>query len=449
MQESKTGILAQNAQSNAPRQRRKLRLRWWAALSIIPLFGIITAFGIAPQTAHLDVPVATVIEDIALPLENLPSTVNGASAREAVWHIDQVRRDDTFSTLLQRLNIRNPDAIEFLRTSADAQALASQLSPGHTLLVKTSEQGELLSLQYQTGATSALSVTKTATGYRAEEHAMLLETSTIAKSARIRSSLFAATDEADIPDRIAMQIADIFSSELDFHLDLRIGDQFSVLYEANYYNGELIKTGRVLAAEFVNQGQVHRAVLYRDPSGHEGYYTPQGKNVHRPFLRSPLEFSRISSGFTLARLHPILKTWRAHKGIDYAAPIGTRVKAAADATVDFAGKQAGYGNVVTLRHKGGITTVYGHLSRIAPGVRKGASLAQGDTIGFVGMSGLATGPHLHYEFRINGQHRDPLKVALPDATPVPGIYQSHFAHNIQELTTQLNLLHNTNTASLE
>jgi len=442
VQESTTGILAQISQP----QERKLRLHWLIAISAIPLFGIVTAFGIAPQTSLHDVTVSTVIEEVALPEVVATSE---PSLSEPLWQIDQVRRDDTLANLLSRLNIRNTEAVDFLRRAPEAKALSTQLSPGHTIHAKASETGELISLQYQSGANSVLSVEKTAHGYEAEERPMLLESRVLVKSARIRSSLFAATDAADIPDRIAMQLADIFSSDIDFHLDLRAGDHFTVVYQANYNNGEFIKTGRVLAAEFVNQGKSYRATLYRNPSGQESYYTPEGKSVHKPFLRSPLEFSRISSGFALSRFHPILQQWRAHKGVDYAAPIGTGVKATADATVIFAGVQPGYGNVVMLKHQGGINTVYGHLSRIAPGVRKGAVLVQGDAVGFVGMSGLATGPHLHYEFRVQGEHRDPLKVALPNAIPVPGIYRQDFAQRIEPLITQLNLLRNTNTASLD
>lgn len=444
MQESKTGILAQNT----PPQERKLRLRWLLGISAIPLFGIVTAFGIAPQTASRDIPVSSVIEEITLPTtaEVTPSI---SLENQPLWQVDQVRRDDTFASLLDRINVRNPEAIDFLRLDREARPLASQLRPGRTILVKTTDKGDLLALQYQTGTDSALIVQKTNQGYQAKEQPVALENRTLVKSAQIHSSLFAATDEAGIPDRIAMQLADIFSTEIDFHLDLRDGNRFTVVFDASYNNGELIKTGHVLAAEFLNQGKTYRAVLYRDPTGKESYYTADGKSMHKAFLRSPLEFSRISSGFSMARLHPILKTLRAHKGIDYAAPIGTGVKSTADATVTFVGSQAGYGNVVMLQHQGSISTVYAHLSRIAPGLRKGAKLMQGEIIGLVGMTGLATGPHLHYEFRIQGTQRDPLRVALPDARPVPAEYRTDFENREQPLLAKLDLLRGTNTASLD
>jgi murein DD-endopeptidase MepM/ murein hydrolase activator NlpD len=261
--------------------------------------------------------------------------------------------------------------------------------------------------------------------------------------------LFGATDEAGIPDAIAIQLAEIFSSDIDFHSDLRKGDRFVVVYEASYSNGEMIRTGQVLAAEFVNNGKTYRAVRYRDPDGQVGYYTPEGKSLHKSFLRSPLEFSRISSGFSLGRFHPILQKMRAHKGVDYAAPTGTRIKASADGVVDFVGVKGGYGNVIILRHANGISTVYGHLSRFAAGLRKGTRISQGEIIGFVGMSGMATGPHLHYEFLMNGQHRDPLKVALPASQPIKSKYVADFESSSAELVAQINLLSASNLASLE
>jgi len=302
------------------------------------------------------------------------------------------------------------------------------------------EDGELLKLQYETSSTSAFNVERTATGYRAYTAEPTLTLNNAYKSAVIKNSLFEATDSAGIPDQIALQLADIFSSDIDFYRDLRRDDRFSVIYEASYNNGELVKVGQVLAAEFVNQGKTYKAVLYRGPDGKSGYYTPDGKSLHKSFLRSPLEFTRISSGFSLGRFHPILQKIRAHKGVDYAAPIGTRVKAPADGVVAFAGKKGGYGNVIILKHANGVSTVYGHLSRFAANLHNGLKVSQGDIIGYVGMTGLATGPHLHYEFLLNGEHRDPLKVALPLALPLPEQYKTEFMANSQALVAQLNLL---------
>lgn len=444
MQIGKSGILAQKPAT----QERKLRLRWLLAASCIPLFGIITAFGIAPQTSELNIPVSTVIEDIALPHSTIADVIaNGEN--ESIWQTDQVKHDDTLSSLLDRLNIHNADAIEFLRRAPAASAFSSQLRPGRTVLAKTSADGELLELLYQTGPDTALQVKREANAYRAEQVQVTLENRTLMKSADIQTSLFAATDEAGIPDAIAMQIADIFSSDIDFHLDLRKGDRFSVVYEASYNNGSLVKSGRVLTAEFVNQGKTYLAMLYRDQAGHANYYTPEGKSLHKTFLRSPLEFSRISSGFSLARFHPVLQTWRAHKGVDFAAPIGTRIKATADGTVTFVGTKGGYGNVIMLQHAGDTATVYGHLSHFASGLHKGQQVAQGEVIGQVGMSGLATGPHLHYEFRVHGEFRDPIKVAMPSSAPLTKAALAAFLQQVQPLVAQLALLRHTNTVSLD
>jgi murein DD-endopeptidase MepM/ murein hydrolase activator NlpD len=442
--QEKTAILSQNNSARTHKQR----LRWLLAVSSIPLFGIVAAFGIAPKELPLNVPAIEVIEDVALPAP-LVSADNAAEYTTPLWQVDQVRRDDTLSSLLDRINIRNPEAVAFLRQSPDARVLATQLRPGRTILSKTTSDGELLELQFQNDINHALVVKKSSDGYQAQEMPLILESRILVKSAEIQSSLFAATDAAGIPDQIAIQLANIFSSDIDFNLDLRKGDRFTVVYEASFSNGELINTGRVLGTEFINQGKTRSAILYHDADGRENYYTPDGKSLQKAFLRSPLEFSRISSGFTLARFHPVLQTWRAHKGVDYAAPTGTRVRAVANATVTFAGGRGGYGNVVVLQHAGGISTVYGHLSRFAPGVRKGYKVRQGEVVGFVGMTGLATGPHLHYEFRVHDEHRDPLKVVLPTSVPLPAESLAEFSKQAEPLVAQLDLLRGSNLASLE
>ncbi|HWT27883.1 MAG TPA: M23 family peptidase, partial [Methylophilaceae bacterium] len=263
------------------------------AISSIPLFGIYAAFGIAPQTVVEDIPVATVIEQLTLPQAPLASDLSTAATGQ-FWQTDIVRRDDTLSSLMARLNITNPDALSFLRTSPSASSLASQLIPGRSIQAQTTADGDLLTLEYPNGNATLLHVERTDSGYRAEIHDASLQTHSVLKTAEIKSSLFGATDEAGIPDAIAIQLAEIFSSDIDFHSDLRKGDRFVVVYEASYSNGELMKTGQVLAAEFVNDGKTYRAVRYRDPDGQVGYYTPEGRSLHKSFLRSPLEFTRIS-----------------------------------------------------------------------------------------------------------------------------------------------------------
>jgi murein DD-endopeptidase MepM/ murein hydrolase activator NlpD len=217
----------------------------------------------------------------------------------------------------------------------------------------------------------------------------------------------------------------------------------------NYSNGEPVRAGRILAAEFVNQGKRHRVVYFKPDNSHGDYYTPDGQSVRKAFLRSPLDFSRVSSGFSMARLHPVLGTWRAHKGVDYSAVTGTKVKTTANGIVSFAGDQGAYGNVVMIEHQGHHTTVYGHLSRFPKGMHRGQRVGQGDVIGYVGMTGLATGPHLHYEFIVNAQHRDPLKAVLPDAPSLNGTQKLAFQESTRSLITRLGLLKNANLAKLD
>lgn len=443
LENSKPRILTQKTSTQA----RKLDLRWIIAISCLPLLGIATAFGIAPQTLTDNISIETVVEDVTLPQLDSLSSVNAFT--ESFWVTETIRRDDTLAALLKRLNIRNEDAIEFLRTNHDASALASQLKPGQSVRAQTNEAGKLIELQYQVSNSSLLSVTNSDAGYIAKTHEINFNKHTVLKSATIKNSLFGATDAADIPDSVAMQIVDIFSTDIDFQADLRKGDRLVVVYEAEYSEGLQVKAGQVLSAEFTNDGKTYSAFIYRDPSGQATYYSNDGKSMHKSFLRSPLEFSRISSGFSAGRLHPVLQTMRAHKGVDYAAPIGTRVKASGDGIVEFVGSKGGYGNVIVLQHNNKISTVYGHLSGFAPGLHQGTKVSQGEVIAYVGKTGLATGPHLHYEFLLNGEHRDPVTVALPSAEPIPTNYKAAFLAQKAEYAAQLNLLRTSNVASID
>lgn len=437
-----SAILAQIAN----KAERKLKLRWILAISSLPLFGIYAAFGVAPQTMTGTIATATVVEEIALPdAANTQTNV----AEQHFWYKDHVRRDDTLNNLLSRLNVHNRDAINFIRSDAVASEITSALKPSHNMEAQTDGDGNLISLEYQLDTDQFINVTQTPSGYSASKVTHKLESRPILKSAKIKSSLFGATDDANIPDDVAIQVAEMFESQIDFNTDLRRGDHFNVIYEGSYDEGELVKTGDVLAAEFVNNGKTYQAVGYRDASGEMQYYTPDGKSLHKSFLRSPLEFTRVSSGFSTGRFHPILQRIKAHQGVDLAAPTGTRVKASGEAVVDFVGQKGGYGNVIVLKHENGVSTVYGHLSRFADGLHRGEKVAQGDVIGFVGMTGLATGPHLHYEFMVNGEHRDPMTVALPKADPITGQNKVAFDVISRELTAQIDLLGNSNIAALE
>ena len=396
------------------------RLAALFVLLFVPPVAVVTAFGIAPDSAPIDVQQSLVREPIDLPQ---PQSADAAGARFVTQ--ERVLRGDTVAALFERLGVRDAKALEFLKADATGRLIFRQLVPGRVLQAETSEDGDLLALRYFVNSGSLLEVTRTSDGLRARQRVITEAPRLVYKTATIRSSLFAATDAAGIPDAVAMQIARVFATDIDFHSDLRRGDRFSVIYEMVYEAGELVAPGRIIAAEFVNDGRIYHAVLFRDDEGNEGYYSLDGTNRAKAFLRSPVEFTRISSGFG-TRFHPIFKNWRAHTGVDFAAPKGTRVLASADGHVVSAGWRGGYGNAIEIRHGSGITTLYGHLSAFASGIRAGAHVQQGQAIGYVGATGFATGPHLHYEFRIAGVSQDPLRVALPKADPVPARFRGKF-----------------------
>jgi murein DD-endopeptidase MepM/ murein hydrolase activator NlpD len=290
------------------------------------------------------------------------------------WREETIRRGDTVGVVLARMGVRDPDLAKFIHADPSARPLY-RLLPGKSLRVKVDEDGDPVALRYLTRDGEMLEINQNDEGeFRGKSAPPAVATRVQLRSGRIQSSLFGAADAAGMPDSVTMQLAEIFSGDIDFFYDLRRGDRFTVAYEVVEMDGEPIRIGRVLAAEFVNKGVTFRAYHFTDPllTGPEGgYYTEDGKNLKKAFLRTPMEFSRVTSGFTLARFHPILNMWRAHKGIDYGAPTGTPVRATGDGTVETAGKQGGYGNFVLLKHQGTYSTAYGHLSRFAAGIRKG------------------------------------------------------------------------------
>ena len=414
------------------------------AAIVLPFVGVVAAFGIAPGTVTDPVQQSLLVKEIELSARR-----TGAGADEGYWREERIQRGETVPTLLARLGADDPEALRMLRNTRSARPLFYQLVPGRTVRAQITADGRLLELRYRNGG-NLLTVARTADGFTAAEKPVELERRVLMKSAEIRSSLFAATDAAGLSDAIATQLADMFSTDIDFHRDLRRGDHFSVLYEAYYDGGELVRSGRVLAAEFINVGKLYRAVYFQQPGKHGGYYTADGRNIRKAFLRSPLEYSRIASGFSSSRFHPILRQWRAHKGIDYAAPAGTRVKATGDGVVEFVGRDnRGYGNLVVLRHQSKYTTWYGHLSGFAKGLRKGMRVGQSEVIGTVGSTGLATGPHLHYEFRINDVHQNPLRVVMPAAPPISPEQKPVFEAEVAPLVQQLLLLRNTHLVRLD
>lgn len=415
-----------------------------SVLLALPVFGVLTAFGVATDTQLDKIERHEIIASL-----NLPTLEQEASKAEQFRASERVQRGDTVATLLQRLNVDDPAAFTFLRTEPAAKAIF-QLRPNRTLQATTNTEGKLLSLKYLYSSEEYLHVTRQDSGvsFNAEKKKVVPTAQLVRRSGVIRSSLYSATDNADIPDAVANQIARIFSTDIDFHVDLRKGDQFSVVYEMLYQDGEPLGAGRVLSAEFTNKGKAFEAYLFTDAEGSDGYYSAEGQNRAKSFLRSALAFSRVSSGFG-GRFHPLLKNWRQHTGVDFAAPRGTLIWATADGIVEFAGVKGGYGNVIEIRHSGSVTTLYGHMSGFAANVRRGSRVSQGQTIGYVGATGWATGPHLHYEFKIAGSHQDPMRVALPKAEPLAQKYIAAFKQSAQAQSAQLALLRDTSFGKFE
>ncbi len=378
------------------------------------------AFGIAPRAPDAaDLPQLWVTEKIQL--SSLDEQLEALAAQPMSLVRGDVTRDsDTGESLLARLGAIDPSAAFFLRSDPIARMVLRGRS-GKLVQARTDSDGQLVELvarypserrEFATSHFVRLTISRVDGAWQARTELAPLSSRVQLASGTVHSTLFAATDEAGVPDVVASQLADIFSTDIDFHRELRRGDTFSVAYEALTADGEPVPwndgAGRVLAAEFVNAGRAYHALWFDSASGRGGYFDAQGVSKRRTFLASPMEFSRITSGFAL-RFHPILQSWRRHLGVDYAAPVGTPVRAIGEGVVDFAGWQNGYGNVVQIQHGQDRSTLYAHLSRID--VRKGQRVTQGDHVGAVGMTGWTTGPHLHFEFRVNGEHRDPLVMA--------------------------------------
>jgi murein DD-endopeptidase MepM/ murein hydrolase activator NlpD len=335
-----------------------------------------------------------------------------------------VHHNDTLDAIFRRLKLSLTD-LASLRGLPGLKARLDSLRPGESLRLMHRD-GSLLGLERRLNEEQTLKVSRDASGLKADVLQNPLEGRPRIVRASINSSLFEAVEAAGGHDQTAVALADIFGWDIDFVLDIRPGDSFIVSYQELYQDGVYVKDGPILAASFTNQGRTYRAVRYVDPNGSAHYYTPDGRSMHKAFLRAPVEFTRISSRFNSARLHPILNLIRAHKGIDYAAPIGTPVRAAGDGRIQYAGPKGGYGNVVEIEHTRSIVTVYGHLSRFAKGTHVGAHVTQGTVIAYVGMTGLATGPHLHYEYRVNGVFKNPQTVSLPDAEPIDAHLRADF-----------------------
>jgi murein DD-endopeptidase MepM/ murein hydrolase activator NlpD len=343
----------------------------------------------------------------------------GASTIEVI-----VSHNDTLDRIFRRLKLDLAD-LASLRDMPGLKAGLDRLRPGEALHL-IHRDGSLFGFERQLSPSETLRVIRDEEGFRSNVLENPLEMHERTVRGVIDSSLFEAVAKAGAHDQTALALADIFGWDIDFVLDIQPGDTFIATYDEITQDGTYIKDGPITAALFRNRGREYRAVRYVDPTGAAHYYSPEGVSMYRAFLRTPVEFTRISDRFNPNRRHPILNTIRAHKGVDYAAPTGTPVRAAGDGRVQFAGRQGGYGNVIEIAHARGVVTVYGHLSRFGKGIRTGSRVTQGDVVAYVGMTGLATGPHLHYEYRVNGVHKNPQTVELPGAAPIDPAWRQDF-----------------------
>src|SRR5882757_10876114 len=386
---------------------------WHAARDKPASIASVPAPLVYPSSAMTGTPAVAPAAPEVTPVTPLPAQQAGvASTIEVV-----VGRNDTMDAIFRRMALDKSDLAAIRNLPGIRQSL-DFLKPGDAIKVTHLNGGEIKELSRKVSETQTLEVVREDTGFAAKIISKPVETRIRTAAASIDSSLFQAAEAADISDSVALKLANVFAWDIDFVLDIREGDRFTVVYEQIYQDGKYLRDGEVLAAEFINSGKVYRGVRFVTDAGSAGYYTPDGLPMRKALLRAPVEFTRVSSVFNPHRLHPILNRIRGHMGTDYAAPTGTPVHAAGDGRISFAGQRGGYGNAVIVAHGNNVSTLYGHMSRFARHVRVGTHVQQGDVIGYVGMTGLATGPHLHYEYLVNGVHKNPQTVQLPGAEPL-------------------------------
>ena len=405
------------------------------------------------QSANTNAPGPAAVDDEPVPVYAEEDTDNqgevvrtqeskvlpGPGADQPGWQHVIVEPGDNLSTIFSQVGLSNRQLYHVVNSHEEAKVL-NRIYPGYKLSFLIPEPGQLEQLQVLKSPMEGYLFTQVDGFYDVETIIREPEVRQVFKQGTITDSLFMAGQREQIPALTIMEMADIFAGVVDFILDTRLGDHFSILVEENYLDGEFVGTGNILAAQFTNQGQQYIAVQYQDESGDIGYYNPEGESMRKAFLRTPLDVFRISSNFSLARRHPILNTVRAHKGTDYAAPRGTPVRATSDGTVAQASRNGSFGNLVVIKHDGGFETKYAHLNGFANGIKRGMRVRQGDVIGFVGSTGSATGPHLHYEFLVNGSHKDPRTVLdkLPQAVSVPEQERDRFRDRVAPLLKQFN-----------
>jgi murein DD-endopeptidase MepM/ murein hydrolase activator NlpD len=423
-------------------------------ISASALFLAVCAFGaagvapLAPDAS--DLPVKSVSEELVLPnLSTQIAALEQQQTNEHYIHEEKVRAGDTLAALLNRLGVDDDAAETFIKKDKVAHGVM-QLTTGKRVQAQTDDEGNLQWLQAtvvdgKDMPVKNITITRNGDSFVAKEEAAKLERRIEMHARTISSTLYAATDSSDdgakLPDSIVKQIIEMFSTNIDFRGDLKRGDHFNVVYETFWQNGEFVRAGRILAGEFTSHGTTYQSVWFEDPQSKQGggYFSFDGKSLKKAFLKSPVEFSRISSGFAM-RVHPISGQWKQHKGIDFPAPTGTPIRASGDGVVDFAGVQNGYGNFVVLKHWNNYSTAYAHMSRFAAGLKKGMKVSQGDVIGYVGTTGWSTGAHLHYEFRVGGEAKDPSTLNVQAQAPLTAAELARFRTYAADMSHRFALL---------
>lgn len=432
-----------------PGRRASPNLHWrlrWTALAIgCAVLGVVMAktepAADVGRSSPLLLPLAQMEQsDLALPERpQVPAEPAGNANRSGLeWTTLTVRSGDTLASLFDRIGVGR-EVIHALVRSGKAGDRLNRIYPGNTIRVGLEPDGTVGRVEYTFAPEKRAVFSATADGFTSRIVEDPLEHRIEYANGVIDSSLFVAGSEAGLTDRLIMELVGVFGWDIDFVLDIRRGDRFSVVYESLFKNGERVRNGDIIAAEFINQGRVYRAVRYTTTDGDTDYYAPDGTSMRKAFLRTPVKFSRISSGFG-KRLHPTLGTWRNHHGVDYAARTGTPIRATGDGRITYRGYNGGYGKFIEIRHGGRYSTAYAHMNGYARGTSVGSYVEQGDVIGYVGSTGRSTGPHLHYEFRVNGTHRNPLRVEFPSSDPVPEEQLERFREHTRPLLAQLDTL---------
>lgn len=403
--------------------------RHWVALGLTCLF-VLALFILIPVKQELERRTFA----YQLPLPSSGTDEIQAESSASTWNMQDIKPGDTLAQLFSNQGL-SAQTLYYLTQTEHGSSL-NQLHPGDKIGFN-SDGDNLSSFRLEKSLFESYEFVKTDDGYVSKQ--IILEPDVVETFAQgtINSSLFETGMDAGMSNNMIMQLATIFGWDVDFALDIRQGDNFSLIYEEKYLDGEKVGDGNILVARFENQGKTYTAVRYPDQDGYSQYFTPAGLSMRKAFLRTPVDFTRISSRFNLKRKHPILHRIRAHKGVDYAARRGTPIRAAGDGKVIFAGRKGGYGKVLILQHGTSYTTLYAHLNAFGRGVRVGKRVKQGQTVAYVGSSGLASGPHLHYEFRVNGVHRDPLRVRLPHAKPIAPEQKDNFMHLAKVMVMRL------------